>query len=447
MAGSRRGTRAPSGCSAITAHEAIGQSIHLIVPPEGRDQVARILDRTPPRRAGRSPRSRTRAQGRPARERIEVTVSPVHDRHGQIIGASKTARDITARKAWEADSRECAGLRDARRAHGRVVARPGARTRCGGAPSSSRSSGSIPATAITAASGCLALMPCRGSRRGCRRQSKTALATSERLRDRVQLQHAQPASGAGWKAAAARRTTRTARPTMLYGLGIDITDRVRAVEALREADRRKDEFLATLAHELRNPLAPISSGLHILRTAGDNRQVATTARQIMERQVAQMVRLVDDLLDVARITTGKVELRRETVDLAAAIQRRRGNQPTVDRSRGPVHHGDAARRAGLRATPIARGSRRSSPTSSTTARSSAIAASRFQSRSTREGGQAVVRVRDAGMGIPREALKKIFDMFGQADRDGAPLARRPRHRPVARQADRRNARRHRRGAQ
>ena len=101
-------------------------------------------------------------------------------------------------------------------------------------------------------------------------------------------------------------------------LAIDITERRRTVEALQEADRRKDEFLATLAHELRNPLAPISSGLHILRTAQSPEQSAT-ALEIMERQVGQMVRLVDDLLDVARITTGKIELRCEPFDLAMAI--------------------------------------------------------------------------------------------------------------------------------
>src|SRR6185295_14004473 len=108
------------------------------------------------------------------------------------------------------------------------------------------------------------------------------------------------------------------RPLKLYGLAIDITEQRRSVEALQEADRRKDEFLATLAHELRNPLAPISSGLHILRSAKDMTQ-RSTALEIMERQVGQMVRLVDDLLDVARITTGKVEIRPEPIDLAAPI--------------------------------------------------------------------------------------------------------------------------------
>ncbi|HEX8029309.1 MAG TPA: PAS domain S-box protein, partial [Vicinamibacterales bacterium] len=136
------------------------------------------------------------------------------------------------------------------------------------------------------------------------------------------------------------------RPIKLFGLAIDITERRRAVDALQEADRRKDEFLATLAHELRNPLAPIKSGLHILSSKVDSAQVST-AIEIMERQVGQMVRLVDDLLDVARINTGKVEVRREPMDLATAINDavetsgplagQRGQPLTVTRPSEPVY--------------------------------------------------------------------------------------------------------------
>ena len=148
-----------------------------------------------------------------------------------------------------------------------------------------------------------------------------ALTTRQDYALEFRFQHAKTGEWRWMEARGRAQYDANGKPTMLYGLGIDITDRVRAVAALQEADRRKDEFLATLAHELRNPLAPISSGLHILRTAGHNQQVAATARQVMERQVAQMVRLVHDL-HVARITTGKVELRRETFDFAAAATMR-----------------------------------------------------------------------------------------------------------------------------
>ena len=90
----------------------------------------------------------------------------------------------------------------------------------------------------------------------------------------------------------------------------DVTERRRAEQVLKEADRRKDEFLATLAHELRNPLAPIRNALEIMRVAGDDQEAVHLARGTMERQLGQMIRLVDDLLDVSRITRGTIELRK-----------------------------------------------------------------------------------------------------------------------------------------
>ncbi|MBY0494492.1 MAG: PAS domain S-box protein [Cyanobacteria bacterium] len=206
------------------------------------------------------------------------------------------------------------------------------------------------------------------------------------------------------------------RPTALYGLAIDITDRRRAVEALQEADRRKDEFLATLAHELRNPLAPISSGLHILRSSQDASQ-RSTALEIMERQINQMVRLVDDLLDVARITTGKVEVRHEPLDLMMAINDAvETSQPllgegsqnlTITPPPQPVYvSGDRTRLAQVFANLLNNSQKYSEP-------GQPIAIT-----FAREGDEAVVRVKDAGIGIHPEMLSRVFDMFRQADRTG-----------------------------
>ncbi len=206
------------------------------------------------------------------------------------------------------------------------------------------------------------------------------------------------------------------KPVMAFGVVMDIDERRRAVDGLQEADRRKDEFLATLAHELRNPLAPISSGLHILRSSADAAQ-RSIALEIMERQIHQMVRLVDDLLDVARITTGKVEVRHETFDIAMAIQDAvetgqpifgdRGQSIAVTPPPQPVFvNGDRTRLAQVFANLLnnsAKYSEAGQPVSITFGR---------------EGGEAVVRVRDTGMGIHPEMLPRVFDMFRQADRTG-----------------------------
>src|SRR4029453_13003343 len=100
---------------------------------------------------------------------------------------------------------------------------------------------------------------------------------------------------------------------------VDLTERKRAESTLRDADRRKDEFLATLSHELRNPLAPIRTALEVMRIAGSDTEVLEKARATMERQVLHLVRITDDLLDVSRITQNKVELRRERIDLRSVL--------------------------------------------------------------------------------------------------------------------------------
>jgi PAS domain S-box-containing protein len=100
---------------------------------------------------------------------------------------------------------------------------------------------------------------------------------------------------------------------------VDLTERKLAEAALRDADRRKDEFLATLSHELRNPLAPIRTALEVMRIASDDAELVEKSRATMERQLTHLVRITDDLLDVSRITQNKVELRRERMDLRAAV--------------------------------------------------------------------------------------------------------------------------------
>ena len=125
---------------------------------------------------------------------------------------------------------------------------------------------------------------------------------------------------------------------------VDLTEQKRAERQLLEADRTKDEFLATLSHELRNPLAPIRNALEVLRRAGHDPRVPDRAYAIMERQLQQLVRLTDDLLDVSRITRNRIELRRERIDLRLALQSAiETTQPLIDAAGHVLTHRAAAR--------------------------------------------------------------------------------------------------------
>ncbi len=194
---------------------------------------------------------------------------------------------------------------------------------------------------------------------------------------------------------------------------LDVTERKELEEALRRADRRKDEFLATLAHELRNPLAPLRNGLELLRCAGDNRPMVERARGLMERQVAQLVRLVDDLLDLSRITRGKLQLRTERVALAdvlsAAVETARpsldgsAHELTVRLPPEPVElRGDATRLAQVFANLL------------TNAAKYTDRGGRIRLSAERRDGEVVVSVRDSGIGIAAEHLPRLFEMFSQA---------------------------------
>lgn len=194
------------------------------------------------------------------------------------------------------------------------------------------------------------------------------------------------------------------------------TTRLREVEQeLRDADQRKDEFLATLAHELRNPLAPIRNSLHILRLAGTEGGTAECVHEMLERQVSHMVRLVDDLMEVSRITRGKFELRQEVIDLAgvvhSAIETSRplieaeGHELTVALSPEPlVLQVDGMRLAQVLANLLNNAAKYTE------------AGGRIWLSARREGAQAVVSVRDNGMGISAAVLPKVFDLFVQGER-------------------------------
>jgi signal transduction histidine kinase/PAS domain-containing protein/ActR/RegA family two-component response regulator len=191
----------------------------------------------------------------------------------------------------------------------------------------------------------------------------------------------------------------------------DLVERAASEEALRDADRRKDEFLATLAHELRNPLAAIRMAVGVLdRTEDAARQ--TQMRAIIERQSSQLVRLIDDLLDVSRITRGKLAMRIEPVDLAQLIEHAVEGVRGMCESKG-VRLAVALPKQAI--TIVADGLRFAQVVSNLLNNACKFTESGGDVvlSAEREGDDAVVRVRDTGVGIPREDLPRIFEMFVQ----------------------------------
>ncbi|WKB51700.1 ATP-binding protein [Eleftheria terrae] len=197
------------------------------------------------------------------------------------------------------------------------------------------------------------------------------------------------------------------------GSVLDISDRKQAEDALRAADRQKDEFLATLAHELRNPLAPIRNGLELLKRASDRPEVFAKALGMMERQVNHMVRLIDDLLDVSRISRGRISLRRERLDLkgvlAGALETSRPlieqmqHQFSLDLPAEPLHvDGDATRLTQVFANLLNNAARYTDP------------GGRIRISVSHDGSEACVVVRDNGIGIAPDQQGRVFEMFAQA---------------------------------
>lgn len=194
----------------------------------------------------------------------------------------------------------------------------------------------------------------------------------------------------------------------------DITDMYESQQALKDADRRKDEFLATLAHELRNPLAPLRNSLNIQRLEGGMSPTAARMHEMMERQVTHMVRLVDDLLEVSRITRGTIELRKQPVEIAGAVKGAVETTKSLIESAGhELHVALPSEPLWLSADPV---------------RLAQIFANLLHNAAKytarggniwltigREENNVVVSVRDTGVGIPAEMLPRVFDMFTQVD--------------------------------
>lgn len=200
----------------------------------------------------------------------------------------------------------------------------------------------------------------------------------------------------------------------MVGAVFDVDDRKRAEDEVRQSDRRKDHFLATLAHELRNPLAPISYVLQTWSLTEADKQKTDQMRGLMERQVRQLVRLIDDLLDVSRISRGKIELRKQQLDLSIVIQSALEavrpfvescqHELTVTLPSKPITlNGDPGRLMQVIGNLVHNAAKY-------TGRDGHIWLSAL-----REGKHAAIRIRDDGPGIPADMLTNVFEMFTQVD--------------------------------
>ncbi len=198
-----------------------------------------------------------------------------------------------------------------------------------------------------------------------------------------------------------------------------VSERTAALEAstiaLREADRRKDEFIAMLAHELRNPLAPIRTAVHLMRVKELPEPQRVRARDVIERQVDHLVRLIDDLLDVSRITRGVISLQRAVVDVRGVIARaieisrplvdERGHELVVDMPDVPAFiEGDETRLAQVVGNILHNAAKFTDP------------GGRIDVRMRRDGQEVVIDIADTGIGIPPEMTDTVFDLFVQAHR-------------------------------
>jgi two-component system CheB/CheR fusion protein len=438
-----------------SAQEAVGQPITLLIPQDRLDEEHSILERI---RRGEAVEHfdtvRRRKDG--TQVDVSVTVSPIRDREGTVVGASKIARDISERMIVEAAVRDsearyrtlfdlgpvavyscdAAGVietfnRRAAELWGRVPVLGDATERFCGSFRMFHPDGRLmphdqcPMAEVVAGT----LSEVRDAEVVIERPDGTPVTVVVNIRP-LKNQHGQI----------------TGAINCFY----DITERKQIEEALRDADRRKNEFLAMLAHELRNPLAPILVSIEILRRAkeleesdlqdGQRRSdgLATSydlndridqALDVLQRQVNQMVRLVDDLLDAGRISRGKIGLRRERVELSSVVYHvvdaarpisdRREQELTVTLPSAVVYlDADPTRLGqiiGNLLNNACKFTERGGHVWLTVEREEGSGTDRSEEGSVRFAPHIVIRVRDTGIGIAGDQLEHVFEMFTQVD--------------------------------
>jgi PAS domain S-box-containing protein len=399
------------------AEEAVGRPVMMLIPNDRRYEEQRILERI---RHGElvPPYETVRLRKDGSLFDVSLSVSPIIDETGRIVGASKIARDITARKRAEQDVRRgreaLNGLID-RAPFGIYIVDSGLKIAQMNARSQSGAFYNVRPIIGRKLEEVMRIMWPEPTATEIITAFRETLATGETYRWRnFSSARADTSNVESYEWELHRITLPDGKPGVV-SYYFETTRLRKAEQGLREADRRKDEFLATLAHELRNPLAPIRNGLQILRLAGNDPVATTQVQEMLERQVNHLVRLVDDLMEVARVTRGRIELRREMIDLAAmlrsAVETSRPliesarHELTVELPEEPVTlMADPVRLAQIIANLLNNAAKYTED------------GGRISLSARRENNHAVISVRDSGVGIPVDVLPRVFDLFAQADR-------------------------------
>jgi PAS domain S-box-containing protein len=400
-----------------TAEEAVGRHISLVIPPERIAEEDQIIARL---RAGQRiehyETERVRKDGQSFF--VSLTISPIKDDAGNVIGASKIARDVTERKSAESERQNFVRLIESSTDFVGICDLEG-----------------IPFFVNHAGLEMVGLDSIEEARQTSVKDfffpEDQAMIMNEFFPKVAEEGHGEieirfrhfKTGDARWMAYKVLKLTDANNQAVGFAtVSQDVTERKQLADNLRrlaadlsENDRRKNEFLATLAHELRNPLAPMSNMLEVLKRADGDSEILKRAHETIERQLGQMVRLVDDLLDLNRITHDRLELRRSEVELSSVIQQAvevarplldsAGHQLTIDLPDEPVYlSADRARLTQVFGNLLNNSSKYTRPEG------------KISLSAKRAGGEVIVTVKDNGAGIQADKLDSIFDMFMQVDR-------------------------------
>lgn len=401
----------------FTAEQAVGQHISIVIPPERLAEEDRIIDSLKKgKRIEHYETERIRSDGQ--RIFVSLTISPINDESGNVIGASKIVRDVTERKRAESDrqmfvtlvenSTDFIGICDLE-----------------GVPFFINRAGleMVGLESMEAARHTLIKDFCfPEDHEKLMKEFFPAVLKDGHGEIEMRFRHFKTGA-ARWMAYKVWVLSDDAnQPIAFATVSQDVTERKRLEDNLRrlanhlsDADRRKNEFLATLAHELRNPLAPMSNMLEVVKRADGDNEVLKHAHETIERQLGQMVRLVDDLLDMNRITHDRLELRRSEVELSSVIQQAvEVARPLIDSADQqlmialpdePIYlNADRARLAQVFGNLLNNSCKYTRPKGT------------ISLSAKREGDEVIVTVMDNGAGIPADKLDSIFDMFMQVDR-------------------------------